>query len=298
MAGKNRTASHAVEIEQRLEREPYNFHLFQALRWLENRFPGKPRIGQSKRPADEPVRLRQEAAMTFAPAPISSFRPGSENKPAVLTLRGFGLFGPNGPLPLHLTEYARERARNGDTAFTRFADKRYAWAKRLSEQFRNVLGKLPLLSVIALALSSGIAEELEWLINTDLLEIPFAQRGRATEHDALAAEIFSHPLMTGALETAVNSVVDASGPRNRDELERLLFSYMETRAANAEVVGLSVLRAVQKNASTRLMYWVLMPVSITRLQISQHSLRQHALAVLIFTMKMSAERYLMRSYHY
>ncbi|MHC4393086.1 MAG: lysostaphin resistance A-like protein [Planctomycetota bacterium] len=45
-------------------------------------------------------------------------------------------------------------------AFTRFADKRYAWAKRLSEQFRNVLGKLPMLSVIALALSSGIAEEL------------------------------------------------------------------------------------------------------------------------------------------
>lgn len=87
---------------------------------------------------------------------------------------------------------------------------------------------------------TDVAEELEWLINTDLLEIPFAQRSRASEHDALAAEIFSHPLMAGALESAVNSVVDAAGPRNRDELERLLFSYMETRAANAEVVNLVV----------------------------------------------------------
>jgi type VI secretion system protein ImpH len=35
----------------------------------------------------------------------------------------FGLFGPNGPLPLHLTEYARARMRNeGDPTFARFAD--------------------------------------------------------------------------------------------------------------------------------------------------------------------------------
>src|SRR5690606_19391018 len=35
----------------------------------------------------------------------------------------FGLFGPNGPLPLHLTEYARERLiHHGDGAFTAFAD--------------------------------------------------------------------------------------------------------------------------------------------------------------------------------
>jgi type VI secretion system protein ImpH len=33
------------------------------------------------------------------------------------------VFGPNGPLPLHLTEYARERERNhGDATFRRFAD--------------------------------------------------------------------------------------------------------------------------------------------------------------------------------
>ena len=65
MAGKNRTATHALEFQRRLEREPYRFHPFQALRWLENLFPGKPRIGRTKRPAEESVRLRQEASMTF-----------------------------------------------------------------------------------------------------------------------------------------------------------------------------------------------------------------------------------------
>src|SRR5262249_5759495 len=35
----------------------------------------------------------------------------------------FGLFGPNGPLPLHLTEYAHSRELNyRDAAFRRFAD--------------------------------------------------------------------------------------------------------------------------------------------------------------------------------
>ncbi|MGV8763016.1 type VI secretion system baseplate subunit TssG, partial [Pseudomonas aeruginosa] len=35
----------------------------------------------------------------------------------------FGLTGPNGPLPLHLTEYARERQRNvNDATFKRFMD--------------------------------------------------------------------------------------------------------------------------------------------------------------------------------
>ena len=40
-----------------------------------------------------------------------------------LAVRFLGLFGPQGPLPLHLTEYARERIRNeGDKTFSHFAD--------------------------------------------------------------------------------------------------------------------------------------------------------------------------------
>lgn len=87
---------------------------------------------------------------------------------------------------------------------------------------------------------TDVAEELEWLIHTDLLEVPFAQRHRMSERDVLAEQIYSHPLMTKALSVAVTNIVDAAGPRNRDQLERLISAYMETRAANAEVVNLAV----------------------------------------------------------
>jgi type VI secretion system protein VasG len=40
-----------------------------------------------------------------------------------MTVNFMGLFGPNGPLPLHLTEYARDRQRNArDDTFVRFCD--------------------------------------------------------------------------------------------------------------------------------------------------------------------------------
>lgn len=61
--------------------------------------------------------------MAFAPSTIASFKPGTGGKPARLSNRFFGLFGPHGPLPLHLTEYARDRARNHrDTTLLAFAD--------------------------------------------------------------------------------------------------------------------------------------------------------------------------------
>lgn len=117
--------------------------------------------------------------------------------------------------------------------------------KRLATAGLEKLGKDKLAAKLrakTFYLKTDVAEELEWLIHTDLLEVPFAQSGnkehRVSEHDVLAEEIYGHPLMTQALSTAVSNVVDAAGPRNRDQLESLLSSYMETRAANAEVVNL------------------------------------------------------------
>lgn len=50
--------------------------------------------------------------MAFPPSTIRSFTRPSANKPGILINRFFGLFGTHGPLPLHLTEYARDRQRN------------------------------------------------------------------------------------------------------------------------------------------------------------------------------------------
>lgn len=102
---------------------PWRWNYFQALRLLDCLSPGLPRLGQARRPADEPVRLGQEPALDFAPASLARLVPGHGAVPPRISVRFFGLFGPNGPLPLHLSEYARNRMLHaGDASLTRFAD--------------------------------------------------------------------------------------------------------------------------------------------------------------------------------
>ena len=102
-----------------LEESPYRYDFYQTLRRMECLYDGKPRWGEALRPVDEPVRLGQDPDLSFAPAPLASFE--RRGKTPRLQVRLFGLFGPNGPLPLHLTEFARERLRlAGDPTFSRF----------------------------------------------------------------------------------------------------------------------------------------------------------------------------------
>ncbi|NIZ15082.1 type VI secretion system baseplate subunit TssG [Phaeobacter sp. HF9A] len=107
----------------KLAETPQEHHLFQALRVLEAHFSDHPRLGESRRPRQDALRLGQEAEMAFPTSTIADFKPGGGGAPARLTNRFFGLFGPSGPLPLHLTEYARDRKRNHrDPTMVAFAD--------------------------------------------------------------------------------------------------------------------------------------------------------------------------------
>lgn len=123
MADTSRTTSARLKLFEALEKEPFAFDFFQALRKIENAFPEKSKIGHATHTNEDPVRFGQEPSLGFAPSALSSFLPESETRHAKLSVFFFGLFGPNGPLPLHLTEYARERLRNAqDPTFAHFAD--------------------------------------------------------------------------------------------------------------------------------------------------------------------------------
>jgi type VI secretion system protein ImpH len=112
----------ALTFFEELSAAPYRYDFYQTLRRLECFYDTKPRWGQALRPIDEPVRLGQEPDLSFAPAPLAAFEK-SDGRPPRLQVRLFGLFGPNGPLPIHLTEYARERLQHaGDATFSRFLD--------------------------------------------------------------------------------------------------------------------------------------------------------------------------------
>jgi type VI secretion system protein ImpH len=105
-----------------LEAEPWRFDLFAVLRRMEAGAAATPRLGRAPRPSLEPLRLGQEPSSSFAPSTLASARRRA-GLPPKLQVYSFGLFGPNGPLPLALTEYAHERAIHaGDRALTEFAD--------------------------------------------------------------------------------------------------------------------------------------------------------------------------------
>jgi type VI secretion system protein ImpH len=111
-----------VTLFERLAATPGAFDFYAALRLLECAHPALPRIGQAQRPRDEAVRFGQQPSLAFEPAMLAGLEQDDAGAPRLL-VHFFGLLGANGPLPVHLTEYIRNRLRNGaDPTLARFLD--------------------------------------------------------------------------------------------------------------------------------------------------------------------------------
>ena len=120
MAGKNGTSpQHLINA---LEADATRFDFFAAVRMLEAINHNKPSLGTSIKLGDDVVRFSQEPELLFPPSALAHYRTDA-GLPPRLAVNFFGLFGPQGALPLHLTEYARERLRlQHDPTLARFAD--------------------------------------------------------------------------------------------------------------------------------------------------------------------------------
>jgi type VI secretion system protein ImpH len=106
----------------RVTAAPYKFDFYQTLRRVARAHPSLPPLGEAMRPKDEPLRIAQPAELVFAPASLHSLV-RQDGLPPRLMQRIFGLLGSNGALPLHITEYVRERAlHHADPTFQRFLD--------------------------------------------------------------------------------------------------------------------------------------------------------------------------------
>src|SRR4051812_928918 len=95
-------------IDELVER-PHAFDFFRAVRLLESERPDLPRVGFSLSPAEDPVRFWQNPSLRFAPATLDSVRPAGPDSVPRMAVNFFGLFGPNAPMPPHITEYVLER---------------------------------------------------------------------------------------------------------------------------------------------------------------------------------------------
>ena len=111
-----------VKLGAQLRSHAKRFQAFQALRLIEAAHPRQARLGTAARAGQEPVRLGHDADLRFAAAQVMSYERAAFGERARLAL-DFGLLGPDGAMPVHLTEYVRARSRHrGDRTIERFLD--------------------------------------------------------------------------------------------------------------------------------------------------------------------------------
>jgi len=102
---------------------PWRYDLFQLLRRVDAQGGERYPLGRAPLPKFEPLRIGQQPSMSFAPSTVAQVRQRAQSGLHEVSILSFGMFGPNGPLPVHMTEYARERIHHHqDDSLAAFAD--------------------------------------------------------------------------------------------------------------------------------------------------------------------------------
>ncbi|HGE7372367.1 TPA: type VI secretion system baseplate subunit TssG [Klebsiella aerogenes] len=102
---------------------PWRYDLFHLLRRIDAQGGERYPLGRAPLPKFESLRIGQTPSMGFAPATLASAQKRANSAVHEISILSFGLFGPNGPLPVHMTEYARERIHHHqDDSLSAFAD--------------------------------------------------------------------------------------------------------------------------------------------------------------------------------
>jgi type VI secretion system protein ImpH len=101
---------------------PWRYGYLSLMRRFGAQYQLQMKIGHAVRPQQEPFRLGQSPSLIFAPCEIAHASLTSSGK-FQIQLFGLGLWGANGPLPIHYTEIALSRRdSNRDTTLVDFAD--------------------------------------------------------------------------------------------------------------------------------------------------------------------------------
>lgn len=101
-----RDSTLSPELIERLQAEPWRFGFLSLLRRIGANAALEP-IGTARRPQAEPFRLGQQPSLAFAPREVASAQEAAGR--LKVRLFGLGMLGPNGPLPIHFTEMAKDR---------------------------------------------------------------------------------------------------------------------------------------------------------------------------------------------
>lgn len=99
--------------------------------------------------------------------------------------------------------------------------------------------KIPsLIDRLPVGFETRLQREINWLIFTDLLELPYDQNERKSEKDDLAEEIFNQPEISSLFVDELSTINQKSKDhRFRAALERNLRNYSGSRIATSELAG-------------------------------------------------------------
>jgi hypothetical protein len=112
-----------------------------------------------------------------------------------------------------------------------------ALAAKLASRAARRAGRQPLAAWLAshrLLFQTDLARQIEWLVATELLEIPCRQRNRASSRDALAETVLADPRVAGLLAAPLIAP-SGSERESRGRLVAAIESYIGSRVATAEI---------------------------------------------------------------
>ena len=114
------SAPENLKLINALREEPWEYDFFAMARRFQDTHDG-PGFGYSVRPRQDPIRFGQYARMAIASRSIHSVESDGERLRVKLLFSG--LFGPNAPMPYHLTEVINDRRQHhNDDSISAFAD--------------------------------------------------------------------------------------------------------------------------------------------------------------------------------
>lgn len=108
-------------VEEALEREPYSFEFFQAVRLMHLLRPDRGRVGRFSNPDEEAVHFGATPSTAFPASEIQALEMDGDAPPR-LVVNFLGITGPQGVLPLEYSELVADRVRQRDHALRDFLD--------------------------------------------------------------------------------------------------------------------------------------------------------------------------------
>jgi hypothetical protein len=112
-----------------------------------------------------------------------------------------------------------------------------ALVTKLASQAARRAGRQQLAAWLAgrrLLFETALAREIEWLVATELLEVPCQQRDRTSSRDAFAETVLADPRVAGCLD-ALLAAPAGNQPQIRRRLVAAIASYVGSRVATTEI---------------------------------------------------------------